>query len=101
MVATCRTLAETMPPLAATAADRVGSSALEKVFSSSTVSWPRPIMVFTLPAAARVMASAPAMVTKCALPPAASMHSSVRAHSTAAASSTTPPPMLCRTASST
>ena len=39
--------------------------------------------------------------TKCTLPPAASMHSSVRAHSTAAASSTTPPPMLCRTASST
>ena len=47
------------------------------------------------------MASAPAMGTKCTLPPAASMHSSVRAHSTAAASSTTPPPMLCRTASST
>ena len=43
-VATCLALAEAMPPLAATAAESVGSSALANISSSSIVSTPSPII---------------------------------------------------------
>ena len=56
-VATCRVPAETMPPLAATAAASVGSNALPSTSSCSIVSVPAPIMVCTSPAAVMVMTS--------------------------------------------
>ena len=62
-VATCFTPAETIPPLAATAAASVGSSALEKTSSCSIVSMPSVINPRTLPAVSAVTTSAPAMET--------------------------------------
>ena len=62
-VATCRVPAVMAPPLAAAAADSVGSSALANTSSSSMVSAPSPIICCRSPAAVSVMARAPAMGT--------------------------------------
>ena len=62
-VATCRVPAVMAPPLAAAAADSVGSNALANTSSSSMVSTPSPIICCRSPAAVSVMARAPAMGT--------------------------------------
>ena len=66
-MATCRADADTIPPLAATAAASVGSSALPSTSSCSMVSVPDPIMVCTSPAAVMVMTSTKASGVKLAI----------------------------------
>ena len=62
-VSTCRTDAEIIPPLAAVAADRVGSIAWENTFSSSSVRFPSPIIELMLPITASSTTSVPARTT--------------------------------------
>ena len=92
-VATCFAPADTIPPLAATAADSVGSSALANMSSSSSVSTPSPISCLKSPAAVSVMAIAPAIDTYrgtdgCS---AAAKKLSATLHSSTTPSSTTAP----------
>ena len=100
-VATCLAPAEAIPPLAATAADSVGSNALANTSSSSMVSTPSPIIRLKSPAATSVMASAPAIGTNCGTAgcSAAAKKLSATLHSSTTPSSSAAPEAFSRRAS--